>query len=534
MAIKDYSTSASLNTSISGINIAENCPSGNVNDAQRQMMADSATDYATRLAEATSLKAKGATGDGGTDDTTAIASAFSTAGKSLTAPNGNYYCHGLSTGADQQNLIGLGDANFFRNANGALLTVANPDAIIRNLSLWANAFTGDLLVVTGARVLLDHCAARATTGSDYAALIQGSDCQMRGAKDVYDGKVKFIAVDNSHLNEYGIVDGVHVTGLFEAVNTGYLRIDNCLLSGGLTVSADGTVNGVNGPKVTNTRIKLNVSIKASSTVLGVGTSVSGGNVTIGDPGASVTASIAATTMTVTAVGSGTLAIGQTLSGSGVTAGTTITALGTGTGGTGTYTVSVSQTAGSTTVTATGIYTGIVIAPGFEMDSSGSPTMTFYAGVSGVFHLDLIYSAGLTVTIPDSVRQASSVFHRMTTYAAAFTGDAGSLSIGNGTLIRKFSQTDNHIDINVDLLIGSTTTTPTGSIYCSLPVSLGNAYAKGQWRLLDASAVAKTFGSWECTGGTAIFLYKSDGTALAWNTITLATGDELSLTGGYAL
>jgi hypothetical protein len=70
-------------------------------------------------------------------------------------------------------------------------------------------------------------------------------------------------------------------------------------------------------------------------------------------GASVTAAIAGTTMTVSAVLSGALFVGQVLSGSGVTAATTITALGTGTGGVGTYTVSTSQTVASTTVTATG-------------------------------------------------------------------------------------------------------------------------------------------------------------------------------------
>jgi hypothetical protein len=66
----------------------------------------------------------------------------------------------------------------------------------------------------------------------------------------------------------------------------------------------------------------------------------------------VTGSIAATTLTVTAVTSGVLSVGQTISGSGITAGTKITALGTGKGGTGTYTVDTSQTAASTTVTAT--------------------------------------------------------------------------------------------------------------------------------------------------------------------------------------
>lgn len=66
----------------------------------------------------------------------------------------------------------------------------------------------------------------------------------------------------------------------------------------------------------------------------------------------VTGAISGTTLTVSAVTSGKLVVGQTISGSGVTADTTITALGTGTGSTGTYTVSASQTASSTTISAT--------------------------------------------------------------------------------------------------------------------------------------------------------------------------------------
>jgi hypothetical protein len=58
-------------------------------------------------------------------------------------------------------------------------------------------------------------------------------------------------------------------------------------------------------------------------------------------------------LTVTAVSSGTLAIGDVLSGTNVTSGTYITGLGTGTGGTGTYYVSPSGTTSSTTITATG-------------------------------------------------------------------------------------------------------------------------------------------------------------------------------------
>lgn len=57
-----------------------------------------------------------------------------------------------------------------------------------------------------------------------------------------------------------------------------------------------------------------------------------------------------TSLNVTAVSSGVIQVGMMLTGTGVTAGTTITALGTGTGGTGTYTVSTAQTVASTTIT----------------------------------------------------------------------------------------------------------------------------------------------------------------------------------------
>jgi hypothetical protein len=65
----------------------------------------------------------------------------------------------------------------------------------------------------------------------------------------------------------------------------------------------------------------------------------------------VTGSISGTTLTVSAVTSGTLKIGQTIEGSGVTDGTIITEFGSGSGGAGTYTVSASQTVSSTTIYA---------------------------------------------------------------------------------------------------------------------------------------------------------------------------------------
>jgi len=70
---------------------------------------------------------------------------------------------------------------------------------------------------------------------------------------------------------------------------------------------------------------------------------------VGATSTTLTGSITGTELNVTA-GTG-VAIGQFISGTGVTANTTITGFLTGTGGVGTYTVSASQTVSSTTITA---------------------------------------------------------------------------------------------------------------------------------------------------------------------------------------
>ena len=79
---------------------------------------------------------------------------------------------------------------------------------------------------------------------------------------------------------------------------------------------------------------------------------SGGYGYNGDSSVSFTGSIATTTLTVTAVASGVIQVGQFISGTGVTAGTYITAqTGGATGGIGTYTVNNSQTVAGEAMTA---------------------------------------------------------------------------------------------------------------------------------------------------------------------------------------
>ena len=78
-------------------------------------------------------------------------------------------------------------------------------------------------------------------------------------------------------------------------------------------------------------------------------------------GASFIGSISGTTLTVTSVSGGLIGVGQVISGTGITAGTSITALGTGAGNVGSYTVSASQTVASTNITAVAT-PGVITVP----------------------------------------------------------------------------------------------------------------------------------------------------------------------------
>lgn len=99
-----------------------------------------------------------------------------------------------------------------------------------------------------------------------------------------------------------------------------------------------------------------------------------------------TGSITTTVLTITAVTSGQLGIGSEISGTGVAAGTVITALGTGLGGTGTYTVAT-QTVASTTIT--GIFGQPLAVPfTWAAPQEGDGTASTAATASAVTSIDM--------------------------------------------------------------------------------------------------------------------------------------------------
>lgn len=224
---------------------------------------------------------------------------------------------------------------------------------------------------------------------------------------------------------------------------------------------------VDGQSVTSGAINLSAASSFSNAASIIQTA-------IGHYDAVVTGSISTTTLTVTAVSSGTLAVGQTISGTGVTAGTTITALGSGTGGTGTYTVSVSQTASSTTISA-------------------GPTLVTYDSTAGAFVITG-GTPGATGTITFATGTASAPL--------MFTAATGAVT----------SQ-------------GSAIATPAAFMTGILTVTQNFANFATNWEPNDADKEA--FAAWNAAQNNA-FAYVFDNTAIA-----LTTSDSSS-TAVYAI
>ena len=111
-----------------------------------------------------------------------------------------------------------------------------------------------------------------------------------------------------------------------------------------------------------------------------------------------TGSIATTTLTVTALLSGSpIVLGMYIDGSSVTDGSYITAFGTGTGGVGTYTVSASSTASSTTITG---HTNVPLENPSPMDLGVGPLGRIYVW-------DIVPQAAVTNNIAVSQTAAAA-------------------------------------------------------------------------------------------------------------------------------
>ena len=172
---------------------------------------------------------------------------------------------------------------------------------------------------------------------------------------------------NTSTGQVGIVDnGVNVYIVDDSYRyTWFISSPSSAIFTGSISTTTLTVTAVQSGTIAVGQAIFGQGIAQNTVITGLGTGSGGvGTYTVSDSQtvastainstaspAIVTGSISGTTLTVSAVTSGTLKIGQTIEGTGVTDGTIITAFVSGSGGAGTYTVSASQTVSSTTIYA---------------------------------------------------------------------------------------------------------------------------------------------------------------------------------------
>lgn len=243
-----------------------------------------------------------------------------------------------------------------------------------------------------------------------------------------------------------------VTG---SIAAGSASVTGSISGNVLNVTAVGSGTLKPGAAISGTGVTANTVItnQLSGTTGGIGT------YTVNNAQGVGSTTIAATygTMTITAVGSGTLAVGQTVTGSGVTADTVITALGSGTGGTGTYIVNKTQTASSTSITAQATPVTVVydsVSEGFVVTSGivgAASSMSYFAGsIAAALFLTqatgAVLSQGADGTTPATFMSALvGISQNWASFMTVFDPDGGqgnaqkiSLAAWNDTQNRRFA------------------------------------------------------------------------------------------------
>lgn len=250
-----------------------------------------------------------------------------------------------------------------------------------------------LVLTTSTRVPIDTVAQ--FSSADAVGEYFGGSSQEKSIADVY-----FNGFDNSAAKPAALLFTQYPA---DAAVAAYLRGANLSPSTLTDIKAlNGTVIvTVDGVEHTSGTINLSGATSFSNAAALIQSGLAASD-------AQVTGAIAGTTLTVSAVGGGTVAVGQTVEGTGVTAGTVITALGSGTGGTGTYTVSPTQTASSTALTlgkVTCTYDSVsgafIIGSGMASADSaiGFASGTIAAGLKLTSATGAVTSQGADVAVP---------------------------------------------------------------------------------------------------------------------------------------
>ncbi|MGA1801487.1 baseplate J/gp47 family protein [Rhizobium sp. HT1-10] len=250
--------------------------------------------------------------------------------------------------------VALNSSGSLPSVKGAVLNVANV------IDAYVTENNTDTTQVIGGVTLAAHSiyvAAVGGTSADVAQAIwsrKAPGCAYNGntTVTVLDKSVGYSPPYPSYQVKFQIPSSLPISFAVNIANTSLVPADAAVQIQNAIINAFAGGDG-------GARARIGTTLYASrfyTPIASLGSWVQIISIEIGSPNlpsATFTASISGNTMTVTAVASGALAVGQTISDTtgNLTVGTTITALGTGSGGTGTYIVSNARTVASEAMTS---------------------------------------------------------------------------------------------------------------------------------------------------------------------------------------
>ena len=332
-------------------------------------------------------------------------------GMTMTSVNGlNYVVSGYSLGLEQwqtDNEDGLGFGPVPYSIFGGVETVqlASGGTLYTTGTYTGVALTGGTgagaqatIVVAGGSVTLitittagsgysigDILSASAAsiggTGSGFTALLTTNTNFAGGDSTLWQFDIGYDSTGGA-TNNLVAHPGKNLLSIDSTINTRPLY--GAFPGSSLTPVGIFTVAGyLNGSSIfiNGTNYQIGIGQTISGTGITPGTTVTQSNVTVGSVFLGYTVG---TTLTVTSVTSGALVVGQTITGASgvaVTPGTVITARGSGTGGVGTYTINNSQTVGSSGTPVQFGGSGTTVVTTSAAMTTGDVTVTFDNNIS---------------------------------------------------------------------------------------------------------------------------------------------------------
>ena len=264
---------------------------------------------------------------------------------------------------------------------------------------------------------------------------------------------------------------------------------NSIVSGNQSVTGTSTLTG-------NTAVTGTFTATGALTTFGTASFTAGISNGAGGTG---------TILNVSAVASGTLIVGQKITGTGVSANTGISALGTGTGGVGTYTVTTSQLVGSGTTMVGGVgsqavtpvagdnsnniaTTAFVAAAAVALGSMATQNANAVAITGGTISNAVVTTLGETTTVSATAATGTINYDVLTQSVLYYTSNASANWTvnfrGNGST-----------SLNTLMAIGETRTvtffvTQGGTAYYNNVVQIDGTAVTPKWQ----GGVAPTIGS----------------------------------------